>query len=185
MGAQLMSVEDPVVEVRPSPIQGVGIFATRDFRAGECIRKRNIVRDVTPDAPFDEALGESERHGDWLGGDRTVLLGFPDRHLNHRCDPNAYIREIEGETYIYARRDIRAGGEITNDYCMNSRGDETWQCNCGAADCRKIIHSDFFHLPLEKQVEYLPLLMDWFVEENSVEIEKLRGILQASACRRT
>ena len=53
---------------------------------------------------------------------------------------------------------------------MNNRGEESWQCNCGAADCRKTIHSDFFQLPLEKQVEYLPLQMDWFVEENAAEI---------------
>ena len=114
-----------------------------------------------------------------------MLLGLPDRHLNHRCEPNAYIREIDGETYIYARRDIRDGEEITNDYCMNNRGDESWQCNCGAPACRKTIHSDFFDLPLEKQVEYLPLLMDWFVEENAAQISELRAILRASACRRT
>ena len=114
-----------------------------------------------------------------------MLLGFPDRHLNHRCDPNGYIREIDGQTYIYARRDIQAGEEITNDYCMNNRGEESWQCNCDAADCRKIIHSDFVQLPLEKQVEYLPLLMDWFIEENTNQIAELRAILRASACRRT
>ena len=180
-----MSGDASGVEVRESPIQGVGIFATRDFHAGERIRKRNIVREITPDAPFDEARGESERHGDWLGGDRVVLLGFPDRHLNHRCDPNAYIRDIDGETYIYARRNIGAGDEITNDYCMNNRGHETWKCNCGAPDCRKTVHSDFFELPLEKQVEYLPLLMDWFARENAREIAELRAIVRARARQRT
>jgi len=114
-----------------------------------------------------------------------VLLGLPDRHLNHRCNPNVYIREIDGETYIYARRNIAAGEEISNDYCMNSRGDESWQCNCGAGECRRTIHSDFFQLPLAKQVEYLPLLMDWFIEENAEEIAALRAMLRASACRRT
>ena len=180
-----MSGETSGVEVRASPIEGVGIFATRHFAAGERVRKRNIARDVTDDHPIREDLGEQRKHCDDLARGRIVLLGFPDRHLNHRCEPNAYIREIDGDTYIYARRDIRAGEEITNDYCMNSRGDESWECNCGAPECRKVIHSDFFRLALEKQVEYLPLLMDWFVQENAAEIAELRSVLRASACRRT
>ena len=40
------------VEVRASPIEGVGIFATRHFAAGERVRKRNIARDVTDDHPI-------------------------------------------------------------------------------------------------------------------------------------
>ena len=34
--------------------------------------------------------------------------------------------------------------------------------------------SDFFHLPVELQLEYLPLLDDWSVEENWVRIDELQ-----------
>ena len=37
------------------------------------------------------------------------------------------------------------------------------------------IHSDFFHLPVEPQIEYLPLLDDWYVRENLEKAQDLMG----------
>jgi len=162
------------VIVAPSRIHGLGMFAARDFAAGERILRRNHVREVTPGAPIREDLGERDYHCDDLSGGRVVLLGWPDRHFNHCCDPSAYVREIDGVRYIYARRNTATGEEITNDYCMNGIGDTVWECACGSEQCRRTIHSDFFHLPLEKQIEYLPLLMDWFIDERREPIEALR-----------
>ena len=34
------------VEVRPSVIEGLGVFATRSFRAEERIRRVNVVREM-------------------------------------------------------------------------------------------------------------------------------------------
>ena len=150
------------------------MFATRDFEAGERILRRNEVRDVTADAPIREQLGERHYHCDYLAGGRVVLLGPPDRHFNHCCDPSAYVREIEGVRYICSRRDILAGEEITNDYCINGSGDTVWACACGSPQCRRTIHSDFFRLPLGKQLEYVPLLADWFVAEHREQVEQLR-----------
>jgi hypothetical protein len=39
-----------------------------------------------------------------------------------------------------------------------------WECNCGSERCRRTSHSDFFHLPREIQIEYLPYLSPWFKE---------------------
>ncbi len=39
------------VAVYPSPIEGLGLFATRPFWAGERIRRVNIVREITEDNP--------------------------------------------------------------------------------------------------------------------------------------
>ena len=158
----------------PSRIHGTGIIAGRAFRAGERIAKRNIVRDVTPDAPLRPDDGEYEHHCDWLADGRQVLLGVPDRYLNHACEPNSYIRETDGVQYIYACRDIAPGEELTNDYCMYSEGDVVWQCNCGALTCRRTVHSDYFHLPLLKQAEYLPLQPKWFLAERRAEFDALR-----------
>ncbi len=44
--------ESPEVEVRPSAIEGLGIFARRGSAAGERIRRINVVREVTPEAPL-------------------------------------------------------------------------------------------------------------------------------------
>ena len=51
------------VEVRPSRIEGLGIFAAHAFRAGERIRHINVLREVRPELPIREDLGElrSER----------------------------------------------------------------------------------------------------------------------------
>ena len=165
------------VVVRPSPIQGVGIFAARPFRASEIILRRDESRDVTPDQPLRADLGEQRRHCDDLAGGRVVLLGYPDRHLNHSCNPTAYVRFIEGTGHICARRHIASGKEITSDYCINGFGTGTWPCNCKSARCRSLIHINFFEEPLGVQREYLSLLATWFIAEHPREIETLRNRL--------
>ena len=161
------------VAVHPSPIQGLGLFATRDSRAGGIILRRDEFREVTPDAPLRPDLGEERRHCDDLDGGRTVLLGYPERHLNHSCDSNAYVRFIHGVGHICARRDIAQGEEITNDYCINSFGDGVWTCACHSARCRKLIHVNFFEGPLGLQIECLLLLAEWFVAEHPAEMARL------------
>jgi hypothetical protein len=101
------------VAARPSPIEGTGLFALRDFEALETILVRSE-RDVTDDAPLRPELGEQPEHCDYIDGGRTVHLGTPERHLNHSCVANALIRELpDGRHEIAARRDIAAGEEVT------------------------------------------------------------------------
>jgi uncharacterized protein len=150
------------VEVRRSPIEGLGLFALRPFVAGQRIRQINIVREVTPDSPLREDLGERTDHCDYPDG-KVVLLGFPDRHVNHSCDPNAYVSYEHERCYLVARREIAAGDEITCDYNLNLTAGTAWPCHCGAPRCRGETVGDFFRLPLDIQREYRPLLADWFV----------------------
>jgi hypothetical protein len=162
------------VEVRESPIGGLGLFATRAFAPGERIRRVNIVREVTEEAPLREELGEYVRHCAYPDG-KVVLWGYPDRHVNHSCHPNAYER-FEGEaSFIVARRAIAAGEEITFDYNINTAGGSSWPCNCGAARCLRETIGDFFRLPEERQLEYLPLLAPWFLERHRERIDSLRA----------
>lgn len=166
----------PGVRVQQSPIAGLGMFATRPFRAGERILRRNHLREITAEVPLRADLGERPEHTDDIAGGRLVLLGYPDRHFNHRCDPNAYVHVIDGVHYIYARREIAPGEEITNDYAINGPGGAGLPCRCRAARCRGEAHSDFFRLPVDIQLEYLPLLADWFVAERRERINALRMI---------
>ena len=157
----------PDVEVRASPIEGLGVFAARAFRKGERIRRINVVREVTAEAPLRADLGERQDHCDYPDG-RVVLLGFPDRHTNHSCDPTAWVLyEGQGEgAWLVARRDLAPGDEITCDYSINVTGGSTWPCHCGAARCRGEVTGDFFRLPVEIQLEYRPLLADWFTRRH-------------------
>ena len=141
------------------------MFACRRFQVGEQIRR------VDDSETADEALIASVSGGETLVRldyypDRVVALPFPDGFFNHSCDPNAFSRWDEDGRFVVARRSIAAGEEITEDYCINSRGDTVWSCHCGARRCRRAVHSDFFRLPHQLQEEYRPLLAPWFVAAN-------------------
>lgn len=166
------------VTVGVSGINGLGVFATAPVAAGDvvlAIDDSHIVDAENPVPP-----GE-EHHCDYLGPGKTVWMQVPERYINHSCDPNVYVCTSDGIRQVVAIREIGAGEEIVYDYCINGYGDTVWTCHCGATRCRHTIHSDFFHLPLELQQEYLPLLDDWFVKEYAAEVEMLRGRSPSSA----
>ncbi len=100
-------------------------------------------------------------------------MQLPERHINHSCRPNVYVRTEGRVRQVVALRGIEIGDEITYDYSINGYGNTVWRCSCGSLRCRKDVHSDFFHLPVAVQLEYLPLLDDWFREEHAIEIERL------------
>lgn len=160
------------VEVRASAIEGLGVFAARPYAAGERIRRINVVREVTADAPLRPELGERWDHCDYPDG-HVVLVGFPDHHVNHSCDPNAYEQYAEEGVFLVARRAIAAGDEITCDYNVNIAGGTSWPCHCGAARCRGETTGDFFRLPLAVQLEYRPLLAEWFVRRHRERVAAL------------
>jgi uncharacterized protein len=168
------------VEVRPSGIEGFGVFAARSFAAGERIRRVNVVREITPDAPLREDLGERADHCNYPDG-KVVLYGLPDRCLNHSCDPNAYEVFEEDVAWLAARRDIPTGAEITCDYNINIADGTAWPCRCGAARCRGMVVGDFFDLPPEWQEEYRPLLAEWFVRRHRERVAALDDIISKPA----
>src|SRR5437588_9251106 len=99
------------VSVEASPIEGQGVFAAAEFRRGERILPIDDSRAVTEDAPLRE--GDDPRHCDYLVGGQIVLMQPPERHINHSCDPNAFVRTVDGVRYVFALRDIAMGEEIT------------------------------------------------------------------------
>ena len=159
--------------VKVSRIHGLGVFAARHFKEGDRILEIDDSRVVTKENPLVKDKGEYETYCDYLAMGKVVLMRWPERHINHSCDPNSYVRAIGPVRYVYARRDCLAGKEITYDYCIDGGGDTVWQCNCDSYRCRKTIHLDFFHLPLDLQIEYLPLLSDWYIEQNQKKVDAL------------
>lgn len=160
------------VEVRPSPIEGLGLFVLQSCRAGQRIRRVNVVREITPECPLRPDLGERVDHCDYADG-KVFLLGTPDRYLNHSCDPCAYALYEADRCFIVARRDITAGEEITLDYNINVTGGSAWPCHCGAGRCRGSTTGDYFLLPEAIQREYRPLLADWFVRSHAERLKEL------------
>jgi hypothetical protein len=153
-----MPTQTALVEVRASRINGRGVFAMADFAAGDVITREDDSYVVTGDNPLPD--GEKEYHCDWYADGRQVLLPEPERCYNHSCEPNSVVRVIDGVRCTVAIRDIATGEEINHEYCIDGFGDTVWECNCRSETCRRRIHSDFFHLPLELQIAYLPYLND-------------------------
>ena len=161
------------VELGRSPIHRTGVFATRRYAAGDRVLPIDDSRVVSEQWPLDSDKGELDHHQDYLGH-CVVLMREPERHINHSCEPNAYVKTFDALRWVVAYRDIAPGDEVTYDYCINSYGNEEWECACGHARCRRVHNTDFFRLPEEKLREYLPLLDDWFVEWRRSDVEALR-----------
>jgi SET domain-containing protein len=127
------------LEVRPSAIVGLGLFAGTRIRGrskigefeGEVIGLREARRRAKGRRIV--AIVELERHA--LDATDTGR-GF--RFINHSCDPNTFMRCTPERAEFYARRAIAAGEELTVDY-GESHHDGKLRCRCGAACCRGFI----------------------------------------------
>ena len=166
-----------MVEVitKASEIEGLGVFAAQRFDAGDVVLVIDTSRVVDEEHPLRPEAGEQEEHCTYLPGGRVVLLFPPERHLNHSCDPNSYLRTLEGELQVVARRPVGVGEEVTLDYLINTHGGSRWHCRCGAQRCRGLLEASFFDLPFEVQQEYMPLLEDWFIEEHEEAVARLES----------
>jgi hypothetical protein len=57
------------------------------------------------------------------------------RNLAHACDPNSYFKDKR--RWLYARKSIRAGDEVTIDYLdTESVITQPFACKCGSSNCR-------------------------------------------------
>ncbi|KFE66537.1 SET domain-containing protein [Hyalangium minutum] len=136
---------DERVSVKPSPIDGKGLFATRDIPEGTVLMVwgGQVVDRKTIDysqyrAETVVAISEAE----YLALPRSDTREALDVYLNHSCDPTAWLID---EVTIVARRPIQAGEEITTefatwfDYEPEVSYSENWACKCGSPLCRKAL----------------------------------------------
>jgi SET domain-containing protein len=162
------------VIVRKSTIQGKGVYAVVPIQEGEVvldIDDSHIVKDVNS-----LTKEQYELHCDYLSNGLVVLMQEPEVYINHSCDPNTYVKTINGVRKVFAMRGIEAGDEITYDYTINGENDGTFYCKCGAKNCRRIYNGNFFKLPKELQLKYLPYLDDWFIQDHLLDIEELKRV---------
>ena len=138
-------------ELRESPIQGLGAFATQRIPRGtriiEYVGER--IAPAEADARYDDE--KMERHHTFLFtvSSRTVVDathgGNDSRFINHSCTPNCRAVIRRGRIFIEAKRDIPAGAELTYDYAYErgEEGDEKsegmYPCACGSPRCRGTI----------------------------------------------
>lgn len=145
-------------ELRPSPIQGLGAFATRPIARGTRIIEYAGER-LTPaeaEARYPDVAGE--RHHTFLfaledvvdGVEVEVVVdaavhGNEARFLNHSCEPNCDVVVEDARLWIEAWRDIAPGEELTYDYAFvlperhTPAAKRRYPCHCGSARCRGTI----------------------------------------------
>jgi SET domain-containing protein len=130
-------MSNPCVASRPSPIAGLGLFATRAFAAGERIAPYAGAMTAQPPSP---AASDGKVYaleiapGRWLDGSSA---DNPSRHANHACHPNAELvwHDPESAAWLTALRPIAIDEEITFDYGFSLAESLFHPCACGAADC--------------------------------------------------
>lgn len=157
--------------VKNSSVQGKGVFASRDFKKGSfvlAIDDSHIVLDESKLTPK-----QHEVDLDYLDS-KIVLMQPPEKYINHSCDPNVYVKTENSLRNVYAMRDIVKGDEITYDYSINGDNEGTFECRCGSKSCRKIYQGNFFKLPVDIQIKYLPYLDTWFAKNYKERVDKLR-----------
>ena len=144
------SAPEVLLELKPSIINNVGVFAVPDIKRG---RK---VADGVPEADYQDLIPWThfERLSPAL---REKIMAFcvgtpegfipPENmdfnklsiewYLNHSCDGNCGFDD-DGD--FVAIRNIEPGEELTYDYGLaESNPDFKMVCNCGTKSCRKII----------------------------------------------
>jgi len=138
--------ETALVCFHPSAIHGLGGFAKADIVAGT--RAIEYIGEKITKA---ESLRRCESHNEYIFSlDETHDLDGnvpwnPARFLNHSCDPNCEAEPDGERVWIVARRDIRAGEEITFDYGYDLEDYREHPCRCGAKACAGyIVAEEFF-----------------------------------------
>ena len=147
----IMTETSQFFEVRHSPIQGFGGYATRAIEAGTRIIEYSGER-LTPEAAearYPDVAGE--RHHTYLFAiDDEVVVdaavnGNAARFLNHSCAPNCDAVIDDGRIWIDALHDIEVGEELVYDYAYllperhTPAAKKRFPCWCGAITCRGTI----------------------------------------------
>ncbi len=129
--------------IRSSAIHAAGCYTVSPIRKGGIVVEYDgprIAKEVA-----DERYAERDvTYLFGLSGTDTVIDGFSAAmFINHCCEPNCESEEEDGRIFIRALRPIRAGEELTYMYNLyDSDDDDTQDCYCGSAKCRRTMFSD-------------------------------------------
>jgi SET domain-containing protein len=135
-----LTYRSPKTEVRPSAIEGRGLFAKDAIAAGEIVAvKGGYILDRREWRRLEKTLGPADIQ---ITTDLVIAPARADERegamlfTNHSCDPNI---AIQGQIIVVAMRDIAPGEELTHDWATTDDAEYTMACHCGTARCRGTI----------------------------------------------
>lgn len=137
-----------LIEVRESPLHGLGVFAAQRIDKGtriiEYLGER--VSHAEADRRYESKDAADNHTFLFIVDARTVIDagvgGNEARFVNHACAPNCESVIEKGRVFIDAIRNIKPGEELTYDYQIQREADdppdidEIFACRCGLKGCR-------------------------------------------------
>jgi uncharacterized protein len=132
-----------------------GLFATMDIakdeivavKGGHIVDRKTLRERITPRlGPEEIQIGQDLFIAPVTDEERELSMLYS----NHSCNPNLGVR---GEITFVAMRDIRVGEELTHDWATTDDDEYSVECECGAANCRKILTGKDWQKP-ELQKRY-------------------------------
>lgn len=147
------------LQIRPSYIQGVGLFSGVNLAAGTILfvikGERVIHREYDPYL--------AGKNPNWMGTGYCEWIIMEPHHsglyLNHSCNPNVIVND---KLQVVTFKPVKANEELVLDYSTTEL-DPDWEmrCNCGENNCRKILRSYQF-LPKAIQKKYAKFIAPVF-----------------------
>jgi SET domain-containing protein len=137
-------------EIRPSPIQGLGAFATEHIPAGTRLIEYTGERLTPAEADARYPDDDSRHHTFLFAIDDDIVIdaavgGNEARFINHSCDPNCDAVIEDERIWIETIRDVEPGEELAYDYAYileerhSPAAKRRYPCSCGARNCRRTI----------------------------------------------
>lgn len=154
-GQAIKSWVDSRIVIKPSFIEGFGMFAHETIYAGETL----IIWGGTIFTPDEIKSGMAKANTasrideNFYLADANDEIDSPDFYLNHSCDPNVWLTD---EITLVTRRKIEIGEELTADYVL-WEADPFWElspCRCGKVLCRgKVTGNDWKLMELQQRYQ--------------------------------
>ncbi len=116
---------------------GLGLFATAEFKKGDLVIEYTGEKITEAEANRRGGKYLFELNDEWTidgkGRENTA------RYLNHSCKPNCYpeLDEDEERIFIYAKRTIQPGEELTYNYGKMYFNDLITKDGCRCDSCSK------------------------------------------------
>ncbi|MFO0509688.1 MAG: SET domain-containing protein [Gammaproteobacteria bacterium] len=136
------------IEVRNSPIHGMGVFAARRIPKGTRVIEYLGDRITLKEADYlYEDHDPYDNHTFLFIVDRRTVIdagvnGNAARFINHSCDGNCTSVIEQRRVFIESTREIAKGEELGSDYEIGREKDdpenvdEIFACRCGSPKCR-------------------------------------------------